>query len=48
MEICGGPHVKNTSELGGFKLLKEEACATGIRRIKAQVSANVPAGQGAK
>jgi len=41
MEICGGPHVKNTSELGGFKLLKEEACATGIRRIKAQVTANV-------
>ena len=42
MEICGGPHVKNTSELGEFKLLKEEACATGIRRIKAQVDANVP------
>ncbi|MEK7672751.1 MAG: alanine--tRNA ligase [Patescibacteria group bacterium] len=41
MEICGGPHVKNTSELGSFKLLKEEACATGIRRIKAQVSANL-------
>ncbi len=41
MEICGGPHVKNTGELGGFTLLKEEACATGIRRIKAQVSANV-------
>lgn len=37
MEICGGPHVKNTSELGGFKLLKEEACSSGIRRIKAVV-----------
>ncbi|MEK7548077.1 MAG: alanine--tRNA ligase-related protein, partial [Patescibacteria group bacterium] len=41
MEICGGPHVKNTGELGGFKILKEEACSSGIRRIKAVVR-NVP------
>lgn len=41
MEICGGPHVKNTSELGSFKLLKEEACSSGIRRIKATIGANV-------
>jgi alanyl-tRNA synthetase len=34
-EFCGGPHVKNTSELGQFKILKEEAVAQGIRRIKA-------------
>jgi alanyl-tRNA synthetase len=34
-EFCGGPHVKNTSELGTFKLQKEEAVAAGIRRIKA-------------
>lgn len=34
-EFCGGPHVKNTSELGGFKIQKEEAVAQGIRRIKA-------------
>jgi len=34
-EFCGGPHVKNTSELGEFKILKEEAVAQGIRRIKA-------------
>ncbi|MBI3888788.1 alanine--tRNA ligase [Candidatus Nomurabacteria bacterium] len=34
-EFCGGPHVKNTSELGTFKILKEEAVAQGIRRIKA-------------
>ncbi|HBB44903.1 MAG TPA: alanine--tRNA ligase, partial [Clostridiales bacterium] len=33
-EICGGPHVKNTSELGRFKLLKEESSGAGIRRIK--------------
>lgn len=35
MEFCGGPHVSNTSELGAFKILKEEAVASGIRRIKA-------------
>ena len=34
-EFCGGPHVKNTSELGIFKISKEEAVAQGIRRIKA-------------
>ncbi len=35
MEICGGPHVKNTSELGKFRIVKEEAVASGIRRIRA-------------
>lgn len=34
-EICGGPHVKNTRELGNFKIKKEESSAAGIRRIKA-------------
>jgi len=34
-EICGGPHVKNTSELGHFKIIKEESSSAGIRRIKA-------------
>ena len=34
-EICGGPHVKNTNELGKFKIKKEEASSAGIRRIKA-------------
>jgi alanyl-tRNA synthetase len=37
-EICMGPHVKNTSELGHFKILKEESSAAGIRRIKAVLS----------
>ncbi|MBO4569582.1 MAG: alanine--tRNA ligase, partial [Candidatus Methanomethylophilaceae archaeon] len=36
-EICGGPHVKNTSELQGFKIKKEESSAAGVRRIKAVV-----------
>ena len=35
IELCGGPHVKNTSELGKFKIKKEEASSAGIRRIKA-------------
>lgn len=35
LEICGGPHVKNTSELGHFKIKKEESSSAGVRRIKA-------------
>lgn len=34
-EICGGPHVDNTRELGRFKIKKEEASSAGVRRIKA-------------
>ena len=34
-ELCGGPHVKNTSEIGEFKIIKEEASSQGVRRIKA-------------
>jgi len=34
-EICGGPHVKNTKELGKFRIKKEESVAAGVRRIKA-------------
>src|SRR3989344_2908029 len=37
-EFCGGPHVGNTSELGKFKILKEEAVSSGVRRIKAILS----------
>ena len=34
-ELCGGPHVNNTNELGHFKITKEEASGAGVRRIKA-------------
>ncbi len=33
-EICGGPHVKKTSELGKFKIIKEESSGLGVRRIR--------------
>lgn len=34
-EICSGPHVKNTRELGRFKIIKEEGISAGVRRIRA-------------
>jgi len=34
-EVCGGPHVRNTSEMGTFKILKEQSSSAGVRRIKA-------------
>ncbi|MBU0649182.1 alanine--tRNA ligase [Patescibacteria group bacterium] len=35
MEICGGPHVQNTKELGHFEITKQQAVAAGVRRLKA-------------
>ena len=35
IELCSGPHVKNTSELGHFKIIKEEGISAGVRRIRA-------------
>ena len=34
-EMCGGPHASRTGELGTFKIKKEEASSSGVRRIKA-------------
>ena len=36
-EICCGPHVSNTGELGSFKILKEQSSSAGVRRIKAVI-----------
>jgi alanyl-tRNA synthetase len=33
-EFCGGPHIKRTSELGKFRIKKEESSSAGVRRIK--------------
>ncbi len=39
-EICTGPHAENTASLGHFRIVKEEACSAGVRRIKAVVEAH--------
>lgn len=39
-EICGGPHAKNTGELGRFRIVKEESSSAGVRRIKAVIENN--------
>ncbi len=36
-EVCAGPHVQNTKEIGKFKIVKEEAVSAGVRRIKAVI-----------
>jgi alanyl-tRNA synthetase len=42
-EICGGPHVARTGELGHFRILKQESVGAGARRIRAVLEAEAPA-----
>lgn len=44
-EICAGPHVKQTGELGKFKIVKEEAAGSGIRRIRAILLSEIKNGE---
>ena len=42
IEVCGGPHVQHTAQIGNFKITKEQSSSAGIRRIRAEISGGLP------